>query len=449
MSSTRISLLLLKITTFACYALPQPKLLNDPPQSIHAILVAGSNGFNNYRHQADLAHAYHLLIEKGVPADNIVTMMYDDVALDPRNPNPGELRNVWNGPDYRKGLKVDYRTTSVNKYVFQAVLFGDTAITSAFTGSGRVLNSTSSDNVFIFYTDHGAYNVLGMPSGPVMTKSDLLGHIQHARALGKFHKLSIYIESCESGSMLSGLENDNFVNGLTASSSTEDSYACNCKGSICYADLFSYKWMTSSEHHNLMQFSVNQQYSDVKKEVRSSTVQMFGSSAVTEELVGYFQGSKPSKDAVSMAKLANSSEHSDVVSIRDVPIHSLLMRAKDIRGGEHARQAAEELQRALQKREGFHIIFDNLLKRLQISIEELQEEPGLEESLQDNCYETLVLQFDEHCFPLRDNAFAFGSLRRFRPFCAKASRNAIQRAIDAMRLYCVGNPVVAEVQGVE
>ncbi|KIH55353.1 hypothetical protein ANCDUO_14491, partial [Ancylostoma duodenale] len=58
--------------------------------------------------RADLAHAYHLLIEKGVPAENIVTMMYDDVALDPRNPNPGELRNVWNGPDYRKGLKVDY-----------------------------------------------------------------------------------------------------------------------------------------------------------------------------------------------------------------------------------------------------------------------------------------------------------------------------------------------------
>ncbi|RCN27068.1 hypothetical protein ANCCAN_27199 [Ancylostoma caninum] len=83
MSSIRISLFLLSILAFACYALPQPKFLNDPPQSIHAILVAGSNGINNYRHQADVAHAYHLLIEKGVPAENIVTMMYDDVALDP------------------------------------------------------------------------------------------------------------------------------------------------------------------------------------------------------------------------------------------------------------------------------------------------------------------------------------------------------------------------------
>ncbi|EPB78215.1 peptidase C13 family protein [Ancylostoma ceylanicum] len=434
MSSMLLYSALLAIATFTCYALPQPGLLNDPPTSIHALLVAGSNGFNNYRHQADLAHAYHLLIEKGVPADNIVTMMYDDVAYDPRNPNPGELRNIWNGPDYRKGMKVDYRTTSVNKYVFQAVLSGDSTVASAFAGSGRVLKSTSSDNVFIFYTDHGAYNILGMPSGPVITRSDLVGYIEHARALGKFHKLSIYIEA---------------FNGLTASSSTEDSYACNCAKSICYADLFSYKWMTSSEQHNLMQFSINQQYSDVKKEVRSSTVQMFGSPAVTEERVGYFQGTKPSKDVVSMAKLSNSSEHSAVVSIRDVPIHSLLMRAKDVRGGEHATRAAKELQQALQKREGFHIIFDNLLKRLHLSTEELQEEHEVEKSLQDQCYETLVLEFDEHCFPLRNNAFAFGSLRRFRPFCAKASRNAIQRAIDAMRLYCIGNPVIAEVQGVE
>lgn len=37
------------------------------------------------------------------------------------------------------------------------------------------------------------------------------------------------------------------VGGLTASNASEDSYACNCAKSICYADQFSYKWMTNSE----------------------------------------------------------------------------------------------------------------------------------------------------------------------------------------------------------
>ncbi|KHJ80772.1 peptidase C13 family protein [Oesophagostomum dentatum] len=144
-------------------------------------------------------------------------------------------------------MHVDYRTTSVNKYVFQAVLTGDATLASMFEGSGRVLQSTSADNVFVYYSDHGAYNILGMPSGPVLTRSDLLSYINRARSLGMFHKLSIYVEACESGSMLAGLEGDSFVNGLTASSATEDSYACNCAKGICYADLFSYKWMTNSE----------------------------------------------------------------------------------------------------------------------------------------------------------------------------------------------------------
>ena len=45
-----------------------------------AVLVAGSNGFYNYRHQADICHAYHILIANGYKPENIITFSYDDVA---------------------------------------------------------------------------------------------------------------------------------------------------------------------------------------------------------------------------------------------------------------------------------------------------------------------------------------------------------------------------------
>ena len=32
-----------------------------------AVLVAGSNGYFNYRHHADVCHAYHLLRSQGFP----------------------------------------------------------------------------------------------------------------------------------------------------------------------------------------------------------------------------------------------------------------------------------------------------------------------------------------------------------------------------------------------
>ena len=45
-----------------------------------AVLVAGSNEYYNYRHQADVCHAYQILHRYGIPDTNIVVMMYDDIA---------------------------------------------------------------------------------------------------------------------------------------------------------------------------------------------------------------------------------------------------------------------------------------------------------------------------------------------------------------------------------
>ena len=45
-----------------------------------AVLVAGSNGWYNYRHQADVCHAYQILHKNGIPDSNIIVMMYDDLA---------------------------------------------------------------------------------------------------------------------------------------------------------------------------------------------------------------------------------------------------------------------------------------------------------------------------------------------------------------------------------
>ena len=45
-----------------------------------AVLVAGSSGWDNYRHQADVCHAYQILHKNGIPDSNIVVMMYDDIA---------------------------------------------------------------------------------------------------------------------------------------------------------------------------------------------------------------------------------------------------------------------------------------------------------------------------------------------------------------------------------
>ena len=46
-----------------------------------AVLVCGSNGYWNYRHHADVAHAYQIVRRGGVAKDHIITMMYNDVPF--------------------------------------------------------------------------------------------------------------------------------------------------------------------------------------------------------------------------------------------------------------------------------------------------------------------------------------------------------------------------------
>ena len=93
-----------------------------------AVLVSGSNGFWNYRHQSDICHAYHTLISKGFNSSNIIVFSYDDVANDPENPYPGQLFNkpTWEDPgfDIYAGCKIDYKGLDVTPTNFLNVLKG-------------------------------------------------------------------------------------------------------------------------------------------------------------------------------------------------------------------------------------------------------------------------------------------------------------------------------------
>eukprot|EP00252_Welwitschia_mirabilis_P013944 TRINITY_DN3089_c0_g1_i15.p1 TRINITY_DN3089_c0_g1~~TRINITY_DN3089_c0_g1_i15.p1 ORF type:complete len:129 (+),score=8.08 TRINITY_DN3089_c0_g1_i15:485-871(+) len=73
-----------------------------------AVLLAGSSGFSNYRHQADVCHAYQLLKKGGLKDENIVVFMYDDIANNPANPRPGIIINNPKGEDVYAGVPKVY-----------------------------------------------------------------------------------------------------------------------------------------------------------------------------------------------------------------------------------------------------------------------------------------------------------------------------------------------------
>jgi len=91
-----------------------------------AVLVAGSNGFGNYRHQADVCHAYQILVEHGMDKDKIILMAYDDIASSSSNPFPGKIFNKPSGSDAGKdvyaGCHINYKGQDVTPANYLAIL---------------------------------------------------------------------------------------------------------------------------------------------------------------------------------------------------------------------------------------------------------------------------------------------------------------------------------------
>jgi legumain len=219
-----------------------------------AVIVAGSNGFWNYRHQADVCHAYQIMKRNGIPESNIILMSYDDVANDPENPFPGKLFNKPNGTDVYAGCVADYKGDAVTPTNFLNILKGNAAGVTG--GNGKVLKSTENSKVFINFADHGAPGLIAFPN-EYLYANDLNTTITYMHEHKMYKEMVLYIEACESGSMFDGILASNIdVYAITAANSEESSWGTYCSPddvvqgqhiNSCLGDLFSVNWMEDAD----------------------------------------------------------------------------------------------------------------------------------------------------------------------------------------------------------
>jgi len=116
----------------------------------------------------------------------------------------------------------------------------------------------------------------------------------------------IYIEACESGSMLEGLLADNInVYGTTASNAEESSYACyyDAKRQTYLGDVYSVVWMEDSDAQKIDTETLFKQFTTTKKLTNTSHVMQYGDLKLgAAQFVGQFQGEeaieKPAQNPV-------------------------------------------------------------------------------------------------------------------------------------------------------
>mmetsp|Transcript_70447 Transcript_70447/g.147481 ORF Transcript_70447/g.147481 Transcript_70447/m.147481 type:complete len:451 (+) Transcript_70447:75-1427(+) len=368
-----------------------------------AVIAAGSSSFWNYRHQADACHAYQLMIKSGIPAEQIILMMEDDVANATENPFPGKLYNKPgdDSPDVYAGCKVDYRGSIVTADLFLKVITGDDSNLPK-GGSGKVLKSTENDRVFLNFVDHGGVGIIAFPNGPYMHASDLSKGLKTMQSKKMFKELTFYMEACESGSMFPDLTKDGKIFAVTAANAQESSWGFYCspndivKGKhmgSCLGDLFSIAWMEDSDAGKFASETIKTQVQRVTKRTTKSHVTTFGDLKIESETIGNFESANPFVGA----ELADSEV--GAYNARDIPLHTAYWQYAHTTCPKAKAAAWNKLQTIVENRKADEALFTAVKNRACEGLHGCTEEMTHSRmTLKDNtCHRALINAVHEAC----------------------------------------------------
>ena len=189
-------------------------ILNDN----YAVLIAASEGWKNYRHQADVLGLYQYLKSCGYDDDHIILIMADDIAHHERNPRQGVVRRETSGENLYENIKIDYQLSDLTLTDLKNILTSNATEKYPVTlGSGK------NDNILFFWSGHGT------PNGWKWKDTEILSP-EFAKSMFSaisYRKMFAIIETCYSGAVGKECNNIPGLLMMTAANAYETSKADN------------------------------------------------------------------------------------------------------------------------------------------------------------------------------------------------------------------------------
>lgn len=179
-----------------------------PLKGRYAVIVAASNTWMNYRHQADALAFYQLLKCRGYDDDHILFIAEDDIAYNSSNPNQGIVIHTEGGQNVYDGVTIDYKLAQITPSKLQSIL--------------EQIPTTENDNVLLYWSGHG-YKSTVMWGDDEFAFATLADTFRQMQRQGKFRKMLCFVETCYSGSLGEAAEGTPGLLVMTAANSQETS----------------------------------------------------------------------------------------------------------------------------------------------------------------------------------------------------------------------------------
>ncbi|KAI1265664.1 peptidase C13 family-domain-containing protein [Xylariaceae sp. FL1019] len=210
---------ILQLPVFLASALLAPHVCAEHTSN-WAVLVGTSRFWFNYRHLANVLSMYRTVKRLGIPDSQIILMLPDDMACNPRNAFPG---TVYSNSDravdlYGDNIEVDYRGYEVTVENFIRLLTD--RVGDEMPRSKRLLTDDRS-NIFVYMTGHGGNEFLKFQDAEEIGAFDLADAFEQMWEKRRYHEILFMIDTCQANTMYSKLYSPNII--ATGSSELDQS----------------------------------------------------------------------------------------------------------------------------------------------------------------------------------------------------------------------------------
>ncbi|KAL7752683.1 glycosylphosphatidylinositol anchor biosynthesis [Sorochytrium milnesiophthora] len=210
------------------------------PHNNWAVLVCTSRFWFNYRHIANTLSMYRTVKRLGIPDSNILLMLADDVACNPRNSLPAQvINNAQNRLDlYGDNVEVDYRGYEVTVESFVRLL---TDRVDEHAPPSKRLLSDEHSNVFVFMTGHGGDEFLKFQDNEELSAQDLGDAIEQMWQKRRYKELFFMIDTCQANTMYSRIYSPNTISvGSSKIGTSSYSHHADSELGVAVIDRFTY-----------------------------------------------------------------------------------------------------------------------------------------------------------------------------------------------------------------
>ncbi|KAL4470857.1 hypothetical protein ABPG72_016403 [Tetrahymena utriculariae] len=199
---------------------------SEKAHDLKVIIMSTSKFWFNFRQATNTLLIYDILKKNGVRDEDIILMIPENSACNPRNNNPGVVCHLEqeSEPNLYRNSEIDYKLSDVNVHTLTNMLRGKY---HRYTPRSKRLVTNKNTKILTYFTGHGGSGYIKMQDTDVMMDEEMRVALEEFNLKNFYNEMLMFSDSCSAATIFEKLRPDTNPNifGIGSSSRGQYSYS--------------------------------------------------------------------------------------------------------------------------------------------------------------------------------------------------------------------------------